>query len=55
LNGFHCRPPWRFQPSPAESVGIILGVDRLFDMSRTVVDVEGDLVAAVVVNRYEAR
>ena len=38
---------------PAESMGIILGVDRLLDMSRTVVNVEGDLVAAVVVNRFE--
>jgi DAACS family dicarboxylate/amino acid:cation (Na+ or H+) symporter len=38
---------------PAESMGIILGVDRLLDMSRTVVNVEGDLVAAAVVNRHE--
>jgi DAACS family dicarboxylate/amino acid:cation (Na+ or H+) symporter len=36
---------------PAESMGIILGIDRLLDMSRTVVNVEGDLVAAAVVNR----
>lgn len=38
---------------PAESMGIILGVDRLLDMSRTVVNAEGDLVAAVVIDRYE--
>ncbi len=36
---------------PAESMGIILGIDRLLDMSRTVVNVQGDLVAAAVVNR----
>jgi len=36
---------------PAESMGIILGVDRLLDMARTVVNVEGDLVAAAVVDR----
>jgi DAACS family dicarboxylate/amino acid:cation (Na+ or H+) symporter len=40
---------------PAESMGIILGVDRLLDMSRTVVNVEGDLVAATVVDRLEGR
>ena len=40
---------------PAESMGIILGVDRLLDMSRTVVNVEGDLTAAVVVDRFEQR
>ncbi|HEX9935319.1 MAG TPA: cation:dicarboxylase symporter family transporter, partial [bacterium] len=38
---------------PVESVGIIIGVDRLLDMSRTVVNAEGDLAAAVVINRYE--
>lgn len=36
---------------PAESMGIILGIDRLLDMSRTVVNVQGDLVAAAVVSR----
>jgi len=40
---------------PVESLGIILGVDRLLDMSRTVVNVQGDLTAAVVVNRYEEK
>jgi DAACS family dicarboxylate/amino acid:cation (Na+ or H+) symporter len=33
---------------PAEGIGIILGVDRLLDMSRTVVNVTGDLVLAEV-------
>jgi dicarboxylate/amino acid:cation (Na+ or H+) symporter, DAACS family len=40
---------------PVESMGIILGVDRLLDMSRTVVNVQGDLTAAVVVNRFELK
>jgi DAACS family dicarboxylate/amino acid:cation (Na+ or H+) symporter len=33
---------------PAEGIGIVLGVDRLLDMSRTVVNVTGDLVLATV-------
>ncbi len=35
---------------PPEGIGIILGVDRLLDMCRTVVNVTGDLAAAVVVS-----
>ena len=31
---------------PAEGIGIILGVDRVLDMSRTVVNVTGDIVLA---------
>ncbi|MDX1970991.1 MAG: dicarboxylate/amino acid:cation symporter [Candidatus Sumerlaeia bacterium] len=33
---------------PAEGIGIILGVDRLLDMSRTVINVAGDLVLAAI-------
>ena len=33
---------------PAEGLVIILGVDRLLDMCRTVVNVTGDIVAAVL-------
>jgi len=40
---------------PIEGLGLILGVDRLLDMSRTVLNVSGDLAAAVVVSRGEAR
>ena len=36
---------------PPEGIGLILGVDRLLDMSRTVLNVTGDLAAAVVVSR----
>lgn len=36
---------------PPESIGIILSVDRLLDMCRTVINVTGDMVASVVMNR----
>ena len=38
---------------PAEGIGIIFGVDRLLDMCRTVLNVCGDIAAAVVVARSE--
>jgi DAACS family dicarboxylate/amino acid:cation (Na+ or H+) symporter len=38
---------------PPDGLGIILGVDRLLDMCRTVVNVTGDLVIAAVVGRHE--
>ncbi len=38
---------------PAEGIGIILGVDRLLDMCRTVLNVTGDLVCATVIARSE--
>lgn len=37
-----------------QSIGVILGVDRLLDMCRTVVNVTGDLAVAVCVARGEA-
>ncbi len=39
---------------PAESIGIILGVDRLLDMSRTTVNVVGDLTIAACVDEWKA-
>lgn len=36
---------------PAEGIGIILGVDRILDMARTVLNVVGDLVLAVCVSK----
>lgn len=39
---------------PAESIAIILGVDRILDMSRTVLNITGDLTAAAYVARTEA-
>lgn len=38
---------------PAHGVMLIVGVDRLLDMCRTVLNVAGDLVAAVIMSRYE--
>ena len=40
---------------PAEGIGIILGVDRLLDMSRTVVNVTGDITLATWVDASERR
>lgn len=40
---------------PGEGIGIILGVDRLLDMSRTVLNVTGDVTAAVCVANSEGR
>ena len=38
---------------PPEGIAIILGVDRILDMSRTVLNTTGDLTAAVYVARSE--
>ncbi len=38
---------------PPEAIGLILGVDRILDMSRTVVNVTGDLAIATIVSRGE--
>jgi DAACS family dicarboxylate/amino acid:cation (Na+ or H+) symporter len=38
---------------PAEGIAVILGVDRILDMSRTVVNVYGDFGAALFVARSE--
>ncbi len=40
---------------PAESIAIILGVDRFLDMCRTTLNVTGDLVIAVVTSRGETQ
>ncbi len=37
---------------PPEGIAIILGVDRLLDMSRTVLNVTGDLVTSSIVNQF---
>jgi Na+/H+-dicarboxylate symporter len=39
---------------PAEGVALLLGVDRILDMSRTAINVAGDLVASKVMNRWLA-
>ena len=40
---------------PAEGIGLVLGVDRFLDMSRTVLNVSGDLVCAQIVDTSERR
>ena len=37
---------------PAEGIALIIGVDRVLDMSRTTLNVAGDLVAASVIDQY---
>ena len=38
---------------PGEAIGVILGVDRILDMSRTVLNVTGDITAAMYVAKSE--
>lgn len=38
---------------PGEGIALVLGVDRLLDMSRTVPNVTGDLLTALFVTRSE--
>lgn len=40
---------------PASGIALIIGVDRILDMSRTTVNVTGDLVTCVIVDRWLAR
>ena len=40
---------------PAEAIGLIMGVDRILDMSRTVLNVAGDLTIATCVSAMEDR
>jgi DAACS family dicarboxylate/amino acid:cation (Na+ or H+) symporter len=38
---------------PPEGIALILGVDRLLDMSRTVPNVTGDLLTSIWITRSE--
>ena len=40
---------------PGEGIALVLGVDRLLDMARTVPNVTGDLVTSIVLDRWERR
>ena len=37
---------------PPESVALLIGVDRILDMSRTAINVAGDVVASKVMDRW---
>jgi Na+/H+-dicarboxylate symporter len=39
---------------PADGIALIIGVDRILDMCRTVINVTGDLVAAAVLDRFSS-
>ena len=40
---------------PVEGIALVAGVDRIFDMGRTVVNITGDASCAVIVSRIEDR
>lgn len=40
---------------PVEAIALILGVDRLLDMCRTAMNITGDAVCAVYVERTEGK
>jgi Na+/H+-dicarboxylate symporter len=40
---------------PIEGIALVAGVDRIFDMGRTTVNITGDAACALVVTRLEER
>lgn len=40
---------------PVEGIALVAGVDRIFDMGRTTLNITGDAACSVVVNRFEAK
>ncbi len=40
---------------PVEGIALVAGVDRIFDMGRTVVNITGDAACAMVVSSFEKR
>ena len=42
-------------PLPVEGIGLVMGVDRIFDMGRTTVNITGDAACAVVISKMEER
>jgi Na+/H+-dicarboxylate symporter len=39
---------------PAEAVAILLPIDRLLDTVRTMVNVEGDMITSLIVDKHSA-
>ena len=40
---------------PVEGIGLVMGVDRIFDMGRTTINITGDAACAIIVSRMEDR
>jgi Na+/H+-dicarboxylate symporter len=40
---------------PVEGIALVAGVDRIFDMGRTVLNITGDASCAVIVSRLEQK
>ena len=40
---------------PVEGIALVAGVDRIFDMGRTTLNITGDAACSVVVNHMEAK
>ena len=40
---------------PVEGIALVAGVDRVFDMGRTTVNITGDAACAIIVSRMEDR
>ena len=40
---------------PVEGIALVAGVDRIFDMGRTGINVVGDMSAAMIISDYENR
>jgi Na+/H+-dicarboxylate symporter len=40
---------------PVEGIALVAGIDRLFDMGRTTVNITGDASCALVVSKLEDR
>ena len=40
---------------PVEGIALVAGIDRIFDMGRTTVNITGDAACAVIVSKLEER
>ena len=40
---------------PVEGIALVAGVDRIFDMGRTTINITGDAACAVVISKMEER
>ena len=40
---------------PVEGIALVAGIDRVFDMGRTTVNITGDAACAVIISKMEDR